>query len=81
MVYLATLERAGLIASKRDSKSILYRIDLDEVGQLIDYLVGHRCRGRPELCLPMPAGALQLPFPSSARIASAMMNGRDWRRR
>jgi arsenate reductase len=58
-VYLATLERAGLIASRRDGKSILYRIDLDEVGQLIDYLVGDCCRGRPELCLPMPAGPLQ----------------------
>jgi len=58
-VYLATLERAGLIVSKRDGKSILYRIDLDEVGQLIDYLVADCCRGRPELCVPLAAGALQ----------------------
>lgn len=55
-VYLGTLERAGLIGSKRDGKSILYRVDFDEVGQLIDYLVGDCCRGRPETCLPMMAG-------------------------
>ena len=54
-VYLATLERAGLIAARRDGKSILYRIDLDEVGQLIDYLVADCCRGRPELCVPLAA--------------------------
>jgi ArsR family transcriptional regulator, arsenate/arsenite/antimonite-responsive transcriptional repressor / arsenate reductase (thioredoxin) len=58
-VYLAALERAGLIVSKRDGKSILYRIDLNEVGQLIAYLVADCCRGRPELCLPLAAGALQ----------------------
>ena len=50
-VYLATLERAGLIASRRDGKSILYRIDLDEVGQLIDYLV--------DGLLPRPTRALR----------------------
>lgn len=58
-VYLATLERAGLIASRRDGKSILYRIALDEVGDLLAYLAADCCRGRPELCLPFVPGALR----------------------
>ena len=57
--HLAALERAGLIAARREGKSILYRIDLGEVGALIDYLVADCCRGRPELFVPLAAHALQ----------------------
>lgn len=57
-VHLATLERAGLIAGRRDGKSILYRVDLDQVGRLIHFLVADCCRGRPELCMPLAAQAL-----------------------
>lgn len=58
-VYLAALERAGLIVSRRDGKSILYSIDLGEVGALVDYLVADCCRGRPELCVPLAERSLQ----------------------
>ncbi len=58
-VYLAALERAGLIGSKRDGKSILYSIDLGEVGALVDYLVADCCRGRPELCVPLAQRGLR----------------------
>lgn len=54
-VYLAALERAGLIVSKRDGKAILYGIDLAAVGGLVDYLVADCCRGRPEVCVPLAA--------------------------
>lgn len=57
--HLAALERVGLVSSRRDGKSILYRIDLGEVGALVDYLVADCCRGRPELCVPLAARALQ----------------------
>jgi arsenate reductase len=57
--HLAALERSGLIASKRDGKSILYSVDLEEVGELIRYVVADCCRGRPELCVPLAAQALQ----------------------
>lgn len=60
-VYLSALERAGLIVSRRDGKSILYSIDLDEVGSLVDYLVADCCRGRPELCVPLAERSLQRP--------------------
>lgn len=58
-VYLAALERAGLIGSRRDGKSILYSIDLGEVGALVDYLVADCCRGRPELCVPLAERGLR----------------------
>jgi arsenate reductase len=56
--YLAVLDRAGLIAARRDGKSIYYSIALGEVGRLVDYLVNDCCRGRPELCAPLAARAL-----------------------
>jgi ArsR family transcriptional regulator, arsenate/arsenite/antimonite-responsive transcriptional repressor / arsenate reductase (thioredoxin) len=57
-VHLATLERAGLIAARRDGRSIYYAIAIDEVADLVDFLVNDCCRGRPELCTPMAARTL-----------------------
>ncbi len=57
-VYLATLARAGLVTSERAGKAVLYRVDLERTGRLIDYLVSDCCRGRPELCEPLAAHAL-----------------------
>jgi len=57
-VHLAGLERAGLVHARRDGKSIYYRIALDRVGALVDFLVKDCCRGRPELCTPLAARSL-----------------------
>ena len=57
-VYLAVLDRAGLIDARRDGKSIFYSIALAEVGELVDFLVNDCCRGRPELCAPLAAHSL-----------------------
>jgi len=57
-VYLASLERAGLIRARRDGKSIFYSVTLDNVGGLVDFLVNDCCRGRPELCTPLAARSL-----------------------
>ena len=46
-VYLAVLDRAGLIDARRDGKSIFYSIALAEVGELIDFLVNDCCRAVP----------------------------------
>ncbi|MDZ4136351.1 MAG: ArsR family transcriptional regulator, partial [Paracoccaceae bacterium] len=54
-VYLAALEQAGLIASRRAGRAIFYRIDLGRTGGLIDYLLADCCRGRPDLCAPQTA--------------------------
>ncbi|MBV0910941.1 arsenate reductase/protein-tyrosine-phosphatase family protein [Anianabacter salinae] len=57
-VYLATLERAGLIHSERQGKSVFYTIDMSATGALIDYLAVDCCRGRPDLCATATAKAL-----------------------
>ncbi len=57
-VHLTTLARAGLVTSERAGKAVLYRVDLERTGRLIDYLVTDCCRGRPELCEPLAAHAL-----------------------
>lgn len=58
-VYVAILTRAGLLRSRREGRSVLYAIGIDRVGDLIGFLVNDCCRGRPELCVPLAARALQ----------------------
>ena len=48
--HLATLARAGLIASERQSRSIIYRADLDRLRALTLFLVKDCCGGEAELC-------------------------------
>jgi DNA-binding transcriptional ArsR family regulator len=48
--HLAVLVRAGLIAGRRDGRSIVYRADIEGMRALIDFLVTDCCGGRPELC-------------------------------
>ncbi|WP_189444758.1 ArsR/SmtB family transcription factor [Salinicola rhizosphaerae] len=57
--HLAVLARAGLIASQRRSRSIIYRANLAEMGELIGFLVSDCCAGHPEVCdrLTLPMGA------------------------
>lgn len=52
--YLNSLRQAGLILQKRDGRSLLYRADMGQAGALVSYLVTDCCRGRPELCPPLP---------------------------
>jgi protein-tyrosine-phosphatase/DNA-binding transcriptional ArsR family regulator len=73
-VYLAALERAGLIAARRDGKSILYSIELAAVGTLVDYLVGDCCRGRPELCVPLAERSLKRMDRSEAGMSDRPYN-------
>lgn len=50
--HLSHLERAGLIASRRDARSIIYRADLKGLSSLLRFLTQDCCGGRPEICLP-----------------------------
>ena len=47
---LAILERAGLIASQRSGRSIVYSARLDAMKALVLYLVQDCCKGQPGLC-------------------------------
>ncbi|NTF07989.1 helix-turn-helix transcriptional regulator [Agrobacterium rubi] len=53
--HLGTLARAGLIKSERQSRSIIYRADLDGFRDLTLFLLKDCCGGSAELCAPLIA--------------------------
>lgn len=48
--HLATLERAGLVQSERESRLIHYRTDFAGMRRLLAFLMQDCCRGAPEMC-------------------------------
>ncbi|AEH85271.1 MULTISPECIES: metalloregulator ArsR/SmtB family transcription factor [Mesorhizobium] len=50
--HLKELERAGLVAARRDSRSIVYSAEYDALTGLIRFLMEDCCSGRPEICSP-----------------------------
>ena len=53
--YLSALMQAGLIEQRRDGTSLRYGVAMDAVRATFDYLFLDCCRGRPELCAPIPS--------------------------
>ena len=51
--HLAILARAGLVASERKSRSIIYRANMVRFQALSRFLVDACCGGRAELCAPV----------------------------
>jgi len=51
--HLSILVNAGLIGSRRESRSIIYSIDFSGTRDLLSFLMEDCCRGRPELCAPV----------------------------
>ncbi|WP_298970676.1 helix-turn-helix domain-containing protein [uncultured Roseobacter sp.] len=54
-VYLSSLGDAKLITQHRLGTSLRYRARTQAAGELIDFLFNECCRGRPELCPPVPS--------------------------
>ncbi|HZY60809.1 MAG TPA: metalloregulator ArsR/SmtB family transcription factor [Candidatus Binataceae bacterium] len=50
--HLNQLRYAGLITSRRESRSIIYRANFNAMNALMAYLTEKCCGGRPELCGP-----------------------------
>lgn len=48
--HLATIERAGLATSRRESRSIFYAANYEGIRALISFLMEDCCQGRPEIC-------------------------------
>ena len=48
--HLATLERAGLVQSERESRQIHYRADFAGMRRLLTFLMQDCCQGAPEMC-------------------------------
>src|SRR5260370_15935989 len=46
------LRFAGLVASRRESRSIIYSANFKAMNDLLTYLTDNCCGGRPELCAP-----------------------------
>lgn len=53
--HLSVLSRAGLVTSKRESRSIIYRADLEAFQKMTLFLLQDCCGGRPEICAPVVA--------------------------
>ncbi|KPF65047.1 ArsR/SmtB family transcription factor [Porphyrobacter sp. AAP60] len=54
--HLATLERAGLVQSERESRLIHYRADYQGMRRLMTFLMQDCCGGAPEMCSGLMAG-------------------------
>jgi DNA-binding transcriptional ArsR family regulator len=63
--HLATLSRAGLVKSERQSRSIIYRANLDGLRDLTLFLVKDCCGGSSELCLPLISELMPCCAPAS----------------
>ena len=53
--HLSALEHAGLIASERQSRHIIYRADFERLGRLIAFLLNDCCDNHPDItacCFP-----------------------------
>src|SRR4029453_1371923 len=51
--HLAVLTGAGLLSVPRESRSMLYRADVDGFRALVSFLTRDCCHGRPEICAPI----------------------------
>ena len=58
--HLKELERAGIIAARREARSIIYVADYKAMRNLIQFLMEDCCGGRPEICGPALAPACLL---------------------
>lgn len=52
--HLAVLTGAGLVASRREGRSIIYRADFAGTRSLLAFLMEDCCQGHPEACPPAP---------------------------
>jgi DNA-binding transcriptional ArsR family regulator len=48
--HLKELERAGLVAARRESRNIIYAAHYAGMRGLLDFLMKDCCQGRPEMC-------------------------------
>lgn len=67
---LAILTRAGLIRSRRESRSVIYSADYREISGLLAFLMQDCCQGRAEVCEPLLQAAACCTPVASKEIAS-----------
>ncbi|PRD42858.1 transcriptional regulator [Phyllobacterium phragmitis] len=50
--HLKELERGGLVAARRESRSIVYSAEYQALSSLIKFLLEDCCAGNPAICAP-----------------------------
>ena len=50
---LNILSHAGLVASRREGRSIIYNARYEYMSKLLGYLMEDCCNGAPEICAPL----------------------------
>jgi DNA-binding transcriptional ArsR family regulator len=68
--HLSHLERAGLVVSRREARSIIYSAAYPTLSALIDFLMRDCCRARPEVCGPAVAALSSCCVPEETRALS-----------
>lgn len=53
--HLSILSRAGLVRGERQSRTIVYRADLERFRAITLFLLKDCCGGRPDICAPLIA--------------------------
>lgn len=56
---LNILAGAGLVAARRDGRSMIYTAGYDRMRELLAFLMEDCCAGKPEICAPLAAVASQ----------------------
>ncbi len=69
--HLATLARAGLVSSKRHTRSVVYHAGLDRLRELVRFLAEDCCGGQAELCGPLVANLIPCCAPAGASTTRA----------
>src|SRR5690349_17568345 len=67
--HLKELENAGLAASRREGRSIIYSAAYPALSGLIAFLMRDCCQGRPEVCNPAVAALATCPCEPAAEVA------------
>jgi DNA-binding transcriptional ArsR family regulator len=50
--HLSHLERAGLVQSHREARSIIYSASYGTLSALVEFLMRDCCQGHPDVCAP-----------------------------
>lgn len=51
--HLSVLSQAGLVVSRRQSRSIIYRAQMSHMQQIVRFLLDDCCSGHPDICEPI----------------------------
>lgn len=62
--HLSVLARAGLVASQRQSRSIIYRASLNRMQETIRFLVHDCCAAHPQACEALTPSLIACPTQS-----------------